>query len=196
MTFAVVPAAGHSTRMGRPKLTLPLGGRPVIEHVVTALRGGGVANVLVVVGPHVRDLAPLAQAAGASVLALPAETADMRATIEAGLSWIEDHFRRTPDDRWLLAPADHPTITAGVVRTLLDASDPIVIPIHTGRRGHPTAFRWRHVAGIRALPPDIGVNAYLRAHADQVRELPVSDDGVLADLDTPGDYERLKGSPK
>ena len=23
MTFAVVPAAGHSTRMGRPKLALP-----------------------------------------------------------------------------------------------------------------------------------------------------------------------------
>lgn len=192
-TFAVVPAAGHSTRMGRPKLTLPLGGRPVIGHVVAALRGGGVANVLVVVGPHVPELVPLAEAAGANVLALPTPTADMRATIEAGLAWVEKRFRPQPDDRWLLAPADHPAISANVVRTLLAAADPIVIPVHNGRRGHPTAFRWRHVAGIRALPPNAGVNALLRKHAGEIRELPVPDAGVLADLDTPGDYERLKG---
>jgi molybdenum cofactor cytidylyltransferase len=191
VTFAVVPAAGHSSRMGRPKLTLPLGGRAVIEHVVAALREGGVADVLVVVGPHVLELVPLAAAAGANVLALPAPTADMRATIEAGLTWIEDRFHPRPDDRWLLTPADHPAITADVVRTLLTSEDPIAIPVHGGRRGHPTAFRWRHVAGIRALPADAGVNVFLRHHADQVRERSVPDAGVLADLDTPGDYERL-----
>lgn len=190
-TFAVVPAAGHSTRMGRPKLTLPLGGRPVIEHVVAALREGGVANVVVVVGPHVAELVPLAEAAGANVLALPVPTADMRATIEAGLAWVEDRFRPNAGDRWLLAPADHPAITANVIRALLDAAEPIVIPVHDGRRGHPTALRWRHVAGVRALPPDAGVNAFLRLHAGDIRELPVPDAGVLADLDTPGDYERL-----
>ena len=37
MRFAVVPACGHSTRMGRPKLALPLGDRTVIERVVAAL---------------------------------------------------------------------------------------------------------------------------------------------------------------
>ncbi len=52
MIFAVVPAAGRSSRMGRPKLSLPLGGRTVLEHVVIALRQGGVDEVLVVVGPH------------------------------------------------------------------------------------------------------------------------------------------------
>ncbi len=42
--FALIPAAGKSARMGRPKLTLPLGGRTVLEHVVTALRRGGVGT--------------------------------------------------------------------------------------------------------------------------------------------------------
>ena len=37
MTFAIVPACGHSTRMGRPKLALPFGERTVIEHIVAAL---------------------------------------------------------------------------------------------------------------------------------------------------------------
>ena len=63
MTFAIIPAAGHSTRMGRPKLSLPLGERTVLEHVIAALRQGGVDHVLVVVAPHVAELVPLANAA-------------------------------------------------------------------------------------------------------------------------------------
>src|SRR5207237_3552168 len=54
--LALIPAAGKSTRMGRPKLALPLGGRTVLEHVVAALRDAGVEHVLVVVGPHVPEL--------------------------------------------------------------------------------------------------------------------------------------------
>jgi molybdenum cofactor cytidylyltransferase len=195
MTFAVVPACGHSTRMGRPKLSLPLGGRTVIEHVVGALRGGGVGHVLVVVGPHVADLAPLARAAGADVLSLPEPTADMRATVEHGLRWHVDRFAPAPVDPWLLAPADHPVLSSAVLRQLLDAAKSlacsIAVPVHEGRRGHPTLIRWRHVAGIRSLPAGVGINVYLRERAAERLEVPVTDAGVLADLDTPEDYERL-----
>lgn len=196
-TFAVVPACGHSTRMGRPKLSLPLGDRAVIEHVIAALRGGGVERVLVVVGPHVADLVPLARVAGAEVLLLSEPTTDMRATVEHGLRWIEDRFAPQPDDVWLLAPADHPVLSQAVVRQLLDAAGSpacsIAVPVHGGRRGHPTLIRWRHVAGIRALPVGVGVNAYLRERRAETLEVPVADAGVLADLDTPEDYERLRG---
>src|SRR5262245_23183296 len=145
MLFAVVPACGHSTRMGRPKLALPLGGRTVIEHVVCALREGGVESVLVVVGPHVPELIPLAYHAGAEVLALSKPTPDMRATVERGLAWIEEPYSPKASDWWLLAPGDHPAFTAEVVRQLLavvdeSASCSVVVPVHEGRRGHPVLF--------------------------------------------------------
>jgi len=41
MTFAVVPAAGRSSRMGRSKLALPLGDSTVLQVVVETLRNGG-----------------------------------------------------------------------------------------------------------------------------------------------------------
>jgi len=196
MAFAVVPACGHSTRMGRPKLALPLGGRTVIEHVVAALRGGGVGTVLVVVGPHVPELVPLARSAGAEVLALPEPTADMRSTVEHGLRWVEDRFAPRPDDAWLLAPADHPVLSPAVVRQLLGAAGSsacsIAVPVCDGRRGHPTLIRWRHVAGIRGLPAEAGINVYLRERRAETLEVPVSDPGILADLDTPEDYDRLR----
>jgi molybdenum cofactor cytidylyltransferase len=195
MIFAVVPAAGHSTRMGRPKLALPLTGRPVLAHVVAALRGG-VDHVLVVVGPHVPELAPLAEAAGAHVCLLAEPTPDMRATVEHGLRWLEEHFGPAPEDAWLLAPADHPALDADVVRRLCAAytatpSRSIVVPVHAGRRGHPTLIAWRHVAGMRAYPPGEGLNGYLRSHAAETLEVEAHA-GVLADVDTPEDYERFQ----
>src|SRR5262249_7168445 len=135
-----------------------------------------------------------AESVGARVCQLAEPTPDMRTTVERGLAWVESHLPQP--DAWLLAPADHPTLDAGVVRELCGAfrSDPthsILVPVHEGRRGHPALVGWRHVDGIRALPADRGINAYFREHAPDVCEVQVSSAGVLCDLDTPEDYERL-----
>ena len=79
MIVALIPAAGHSRRMGRPKLALPLGDRTVLEHVLTALRDGGVERILVVLGPHVADLGPIAARAGASPTATTTAPSPLRA---------------------------------------------------------------------------------------------------------------------
>lgn len=200
MTFAVVPACGHSTRMGRPKLALPLVvGRSVIEQVVLTLRSGGVEVVLVVIAPHVPELESLASAAGAEVLRLAEPTADMRTTVELGLGAIERRYQPAPSDSWLLAPADHPAFTSTTVRRLLataqhDAERSILVPTYRRERGHPALLRWRCVAGIRSLPREQGVNAYLRSLGDAVVELPVDDPGILVNLDTPEDYASLTKS--
>jgi molybdenum cofactor cytidylyltransferase len=196
-TFAVIPAGGKSRRMGRPKLTLPLGGRTVLEHVLGALHRAGVEQPLVVIGPHVPELVPLAEASGAQVLLLGEETADMRATVEHGLRWLEEHRQPSAADNWLLVPADHPTLDAAVVRQLLEAraahpESSLILPTFEGRRGHPTLISWRHVAAMRALPAGQGLNVYLRQHAAETLELPVTTSAVLCDLDTPEDYERLQ----
>src|SRR5262245_14778713 len=194
MIHALIPAGGKSTRMGRPKLALPLGDRTVLERVIAAVRGGGVDSVLVVVGPHVPELVSLAKSA--DVLLLADETADMRATIEHGLRRLEERFQPGPDDDWLLLPADHPTLDQFIVQKLVEArrqhpERSIVIPAFEGKRGHPALIAWKHVAGIRALPPGQGLNSYLRQHASETLELPVDSAEVLCDLDTPEDYERL-----
>jgi molybdenum cofactor cytidylyltransferase len=201
MIFAVLPAAGNSTRMGRPKLLLPFGGRTVLEGAISALRQAGVDQVLVVVGAHVPELAAVATQAGALVSRLTEETADMRATVERGLHWLEGRFSPQPEDAWLLCPADHPTLDPVVVRQLLvaRAEQPqasIFIPIFDGRRGHPALIGWRHVAAMRALPAGVGFNVYLRQQAGATREVNVTSVDVLRDLDTPEDYARLQAEQR
>jgi molybdenum cofactor cytidylyltransferase len=183
--------------MGRPKLALPLGERTILEHVLSALRQAEVEHILVVIGSHVAELAPLAESAGGHVCSLEALPNGMRGTVEHGLRWLEERFHPRPDDTWLLVPADHPALDASVVPQLESAyaAHPqfsIVIPTHNGRRGHPTLFAWKHVAAIRAWPAELGLNTYVRQHAAQTLEVPVQSAGVLWDMDTPEDYEWLR----
>lgn len=182
--------------MGRPKLALPLAGRTIIEHVIAALRQAGIADVLVVLGPHVAELRSLAETAGAAVHILPEATPDMRSTVEHGLRWLEEQFRPDADDAWLLVPADHPTLQPEIVRQLMHArqTDPahsIFIPTFASKRGHPALIGWQHVAGMRTLAVGQGLNLYLRGHRAETAEISVNSPQVLLDLDTPEDYERL-----
>jgi molybdenum cofactor cytidylyltransferase len=194
-TFGLIPAAGKSERMGRPKLLLPIGGRPVLAHVLAAVRAGGVDDVLVVVGPGDVALAQAAHDAAGHVLMLAEATPDMRVTCVRGLDEIAAHWAPTPDDGWLLLPADHPTTRPAVVAALLEAASrwdaSILAPTHGGRRGHPVWLRWEHVEAIRALPPGAGLNTLIRARAAWTRELAWPDAEILRDLDTPEDYRRL-----
>jgi molybdenum cofactor cytidylyltransferase len=185
--------------MGRPKLALPLGDRTVLEHVLAALREAEVDHILVVVGPHVPELVSLADKAGADVLLLTEATADMRATIEHGLRWLEDHRHPREDDAWLLVPADHPALRPAAIRQVVRGREAnpgatIVIPTFQGRRGHPVLLSWSHVARIQAFPKGQGLNAYLRQHPAATLEVAVDSGDILCDLDTPEDYERLRVS--
>jgi len=194
--MALIPAAGQSRRMGRPKLALPLAGKSILECVLDALRQAGVTDVLVVVSPLGDAVSALAEKGGAHVLRLADETPDMRATVIAGLEWLEQRFQPAADDAWLLLPADHPVLDPDAILALMRCrlahpQQSIFIPSFGGRRGHPALIGWQHVAALRCFPPGQGLNRFLREAGEQVRECPVRSPGVLLDLDTPEDYQRL-----
>jgi molybdenum cofactor cytidylyltransferase len=195
MIAAVVPAAGRSARMGRPKLLLTFGGATLIHRVVTALRHGGVGRVIVVAPPSAAPEGPAiaveAARAGAEVVSPAARPLEMRLSIELGLGALGD---APPPGHVLLGPADSPGITAAVVARLLDVAarrpDCIIVPCHDGRRGHPIILPWDVADEIRDLPPDVGVNALVARHRDRVLELAFPDPNLVVDLDTPQDWER------
>ncbi len=194
MIAAVIPAAGRGERMGRPKLALPVAGRPMIERVITALRDGGASPVVVVTGPHDPTLATLARAAGAEVCELTFATLDMRATVEHGLRWLEERFRPQPDDAFLLTPGDLPFLDAATVRRLCETwnrrpSASILAPTFDGRRGHPALIAWRHVAGIRELAAGQGIDSYLRERFGETQDVVAASAAGFRDVDIAGGLE-------
>ena len=69
--FAIVPAAGASRRMGRPKLLLPLGEGTVISGLLRVLRGPAISDTVVVVAPGDKALKAEVVAGGATALCVP-----------------------------------------------------------------------------------------------------------------------------
>jgi molybdenum cofactor cytidylyltransferase len=195
MIAAIVPAAGRSERMGRPKLLLSIGGEPLIHRLVTALRDGGVMRVIVVAPPAAApdgpQVAALAEQAGAEVVVPVSRPPEMRDSLELGLERLSQN---SPPDRVMVTPADTPGITRELVARLLDAaaSHPggVVIPCFGGRRGHPIVLPWTLAAEIRELPSGAGLNALVARHGHRVFELAIDDAGAVSDLDTPDDLAR------
>lgn len=196
--FAVVPAAGLSRRMGCPKLLLPLRGEPVIHHLLKVLGRPPVEDVVVVVRRKDTELTAAVEASGGTVVAPAVDPPDMRASVAAGLAELQTRYAPADDDVWLLVPADHPVLEPAVVPELLAVWETlrpdILIPTCRGRRGHPALFRWRLVSQIDALPADRGLNALRELPGVRVVEHAVRWPGVLFDLDTPADWERLISS--
>ena len=190
---AIIPAAGHSRRMGQPKLLLEVAGQSVIARVIEALRQGGVLRCLVVVRSSDDALVREATTAGAEVVIPSPDPGDMRQSVESALR----HLGNTVDpcEGWVLVPADHPTLNPRLVQELIAAwsASPqlIAVPVFEGQRGHPTIFPWRLEEDVLALSPDQGLNHVLRSDSRRVLEVSVTDRRVLDDLDTPEDWQRV-----
>jgi molybdenum cofactor cytidylyltransferase len=201
--FAIVPAAGHSVRMGQPKLLLPLEGRPLIAHALEAWRSGGVERIVVVVRA---DDAPLAAAVNS--LAIPqvdlvqpeVPPPDMKASVQAALRHIQDTYSPGAGDCFLVAPADMPQLSPAIVHALRDEyiREPgrIVVPVAGGRRGHPVLFPWALAASVHQLRPEEGLDALVKqASIAEVAcdHFIVKNQRPFADIDTPEEYRRLAG---
>jgi molybdenum cofactor cytidylyltransferase len=181
--------------MGRPKLLLPLGEQTVIARLLAALETPAIVARIVVLRRNDVELRRAVEQGEGSAVCPDVDPPDMRASLLAGLDWIEERHQPTDADAWLLTPADHPVLARDVVAELLEAFHARrprwLVPTCGGKRGHPLIARWDTVRDVRQLPPDAGLNSLLRREGDHVVEHPVASPAVLCDLDTPEDYRRL-----
>jgi molybdenum cofactor cytidylyltransferase len=193
--YAVVPAAGQSRRMGRPKLLLPLGSSTVIGRMLALLQRPEIAATIVVVRPDDEPLRAAVVTGGATPLQPEVAPMEMRHSVEYALRYLQGRYQPGLDDGWLLAPADHPMLDAAVLDQLIAAwrGSPgrIFIPVYRGKRGHPTIFPFRLAAEVFHLPADAGLNRLIKSYAGEIEQINVNSPGVVSDLDTPDDYERL-----
>jgi molybdenum cofactor cytidylyltransferase len=83
-----------------------------------------------------------------------------------------------------------PATIARVIQTWRDTRAPIVRPARGAEHGHPVLFDRRLFAELRAADPRRGAKPVVHAHAHELVNLPVEDEGAFLDLDTPADYDR------
>jgi len=197
-SFALIPAAGHSTRMGRPKLLLTVAGQPLIVHTIAAWRQSRVERIVVIVRPGDAPLAEVVRDIGVDVVVPPVAPPDMKASLCYGLDYLSKNLRPEPTDCWLVAPADMPGLSPAIINRLLDESESnpgrILIPTLFGRRGHPVLLPWTLASELPSLTANEGLDALIDRHGPE----PIACDDLepnaaqaFADIDTPEDLRGL-----
>ena len=195
MTVALILAAGRSSRMGRPKAFLPhrLADVTFLDYLISSARSGGAETIYVIGTKGDQALRQAAIAAGATYV----ENADAdRGQLSSIVTGI-DHIPDPGAGSILLLPVDIPLVTPAVVGAVLaaatDSAAAIVRAVHSGRHGHPVLFKRAVFDELRHADPAIGARAVVRADPTRVIDVEVDDPGVLEDVDTPQDYERVFG---
>ena len=196
MTAAVVLAAGHADRMGSNKLTLPLGSGTVVGHVIaTAL--AACDNVIVVIALH--DLVTRA----AVELAARTSGAEGRVQVAEGVPYdpgmfisVQAGLRRAEGaDVVLIFPGDIPLVqpeTAFAVRDAVQVERvDAAVPSCEGRRGHPVAVSARCVPELLAMSEHSTLRQFMSVHSSTTKLVLVDDYGMLLDMDTPDEYDRV-----
>ncbi len=173
LPVVIVLAAGRGERFAASggkvhKLQALLGGKPVIDHVLEAVKASGLPF-------HVVQTDPSRPGMGDS--------------IAAGV-------RATPDAAgWLILPADLPLVRASTLLAIAATSSmAVTMPVHEGQRGHPVRFGAVCGDALMQLEGSQGAASVLKAQmaAGSVAFMDVDDAGVVTDIDTLEDLQRAE----
>jgi molybdenum cofactor cytidylyltransferase len=189
---AIVLAAGLSTRMGKPKMLLPWGEKTVLEAVIEALFQAGITNPLVVVGAESEKITRrLKNYAVQIVFNLNYVDGEMLHSLQAGLSALSPKFRGV-----FIALGDQPQIQPSTIQLLAKeyhkSQKNLIIPSYQMRRGHPWLVGSGFWTELLELNPPSTLRDFIQKHAAEIDYVKVDTPTILADLDTPEDYEKYQ----
>jgi molybdenum cofactor cytidylyltransferase len=187
MICAIILAAGKSLRSGTQNLLLPFANQTVIGHVADQVIKSSIRQVLVVTAEQSEQIAAALKGKRLSIVINPDFEGDMLSSIRCGL-------RALPGcDAVMILLGDQSAIrselVAEIIKIFETSNASIIVPTYRGRRGHPILFSTTYCDEVQKKYDGVGLRGLLSAHLEQVHEMKVDDAGVLADMDSPQDYQ-------
>lgn len=192
MIAAIILAAGESKRMGQPKMLLPWGKTTVLGHVISMFRQAGIEQVTVVTGgAHEQVERIVNQHSAQSIYNDQYSHGEMLSSLQLGLS------AQTPQVQAVLVGlGDQPQVQPGTVRLICETFQRkrswLIVPSHERRRGHPWLVERSLWPELLALQFPQSPRDFLNKYADEIEYVNVGTPTILADLDTPEDYQRAQ----
>jgi molybdenum cofactor cytidylyltransferase len=184
---AIILAAGSSSRMGRTKQLIAVGGQSLVRRAATAAIDGGCDPVTVVTGSHEAEVVEALKGLHARIATNAAWELGMGTSLRAGLA---DLRAADPD---LSAAAvilcDQPNISADLIHRLLNAftigGKPMAACEYAGTIGPPCCFDRSMFQSLAEIADSHGAKNVLLSRPADVMHVPWEEGSV--DLDTEED---------
>src|SRR5579864_6090200 len=199
--YAVILAAGESTRMGTDKALLPWPptahgssptGQTFLSAAIQALEPFS-ETVIVVVGKNEDNLAPVVYANGASLVRNPEPERGQFSSLQVGLRQVLSHGR----DAAMITLVDRPPARAATLQALCSAFTEAakniwaVVPEYKGKHGHPFLVAREMIEAFLKAPPTATARDIEHQNLQHVSYVAVDDPLVTLNVDTPEEYAAL-----
>lgn len=184
---AVIAAAGLSSRMREFKPLLCFGNETMISTVIRNLREAGVGEIVVVTGYKAELMRHYLKDFHVTICENPryAET-QMYDSLCLGLRALTQ-----PCDYVFVMPGDVPLVQPETIRRMMEVSCPMSRPVCCDRPGHPVMFSKEVLPRLLDHDGQNGLRGAMGSLGIPITEIPVDDEGVLVDVDTPEDLKPL-----
>ncbi len=185
--WAIILAAGASTRMKKQKMLLPFRGKTIIETVIVNIIPVFQKNILVVLGSHRYEISQQIHKLPVQICINDDYASGMLSSVICGIKAIPEDA-----DAFMIFLGDQPQIPGVVSQELMrawyESEKGIVIPVYQGKRGHPTLIETRYRKEIEKLDPGKGLRQLMIDNTNDIFEMECDRPEILRDIDTPGDY--------
>jgi molybdenum cofactor cytidylyltransferase len=187
---AVILAAGYSSRLGRFKPLVNLGGMSLLARVVELFSHAGVGQILVICGHRGQEVAKEARALGAEPVINPGFEEGMFSSVKAGLARL-DKSRAA----WVV-PVDIPLVRPGTLNIMHEtwskSQPPLIHPTFEGAIGHPPLLDRGIWQSVLQYTGEQGLKGALEPWRKNSLQVASGDRNTLLDLDTLEDLTSLE----
>jgi len=185
--WAIVLAAGMSTRMETQKLLLPFAGKTVVGKVVENILNSGIDRVMVVLGANHDEISEALKSWPVKTIWNENYPEGMHTSVISGVKALPSNAQAA-----LIFLGDQPFIPEKVVRKVVEAwkisGKGIVIPLFNGKRGHPTLYDMKYQTEITNLDPTMGLRSVALKFPEDTCEVETFCPEIVRDIDTKSDY--------
>ncbi len=191
---AIILAAGASTRMGQPKaaLTISHPRDTFLSRIIRSLTSAGLPDIVVVTG------------AAAEVVRPSAGRVDRHVSFVHNARWEDGQLSSllvglgdSPLEAALVTLVDVPFVSPETIARVLHAwrssRAPIVRPARGDQHGHPVVFDRAVFKQLHEADRAVGAKSVVRAHTQDILNVPIDDPGAFLDVDTQQDYATAIG---
>jgi molybdenum cofactor cytidylyltransferase len=182
--FAIVLAAGASTRFGSPKQLVRIAGRPLLHTAVTRASEVTGSALIVVLGSGAAELGALLKHSPGSIVINQEWREGLASSIRAGIARLPLTCAGA-----LLLLADQAAVSADDLKRLAGTwrKQPqyVAAALYSGSVGVPAIFPRSLFPELMQLRGDVGARALLRRNAARLVRVPMPSAAI--DVDTPED---------
>lgn len=186
--WAIVLAAGKSSRMRRPKMLIPIRGKTMIETVIDNVLKSSVKKIVVVLGAYSNDIARQIKHLPVITCFNENYTKGMLSSVQCGLSFLPQNYKAA-----FIIPGDQPMIEPKVIDNMIlsyrNNQKGIIIPVYKGERGHPVLIDRKYRIAIDDLDESRGLRMLSEIYAEDVLEMETDSPGILKDFDNETDFQ-------